>query len=118
MSIGKRIGTATAIAGTLDILAAIGLTLYYGKRTVTQMLTGVASGPFPNARDWGEAAAAAGLAVHFVLMAIMAAVFVFAADRIGARLVCDRAEHWRHPGSPQAERTTEPVLGRGHQRGP
>ena len=83
-SISKRIGVATALAGTLDILAAIGLTLYYGKRTVTQMLTGVASGPFPNASGWGDAAAAVGLAVHFVLMAIMAAVFVLAADRMPA----------------------------------
>ncbi len=83
-STGKRIGVATAVAGTLDILAAIGLTLYYGRRTVTQMLTGVASGPFPDAENWGDAAAAAGLAVHFVLIAIMAAVFVLPADRMPA----------------------------------
>lgn len=81
---GKRIAIATAIAGTLDILAAIGLTLFYAKRTVAQMLTGVASGPFPDAKDWGAAAPLAGLAVHFVLMAIMAAVYVLAADRLPA----------------------------------
>ena len=79
----RRILTATAIAGTLDILAAIGLTLYYG-RSIPKMLTGVASGPFPGAKNWGDAAAAAGLAVHFALMAIMAAVFVLAADRMPA----------------------------------
>lgn len=81
----RRIAVATAIAGTLDILAAIGLTLYYGKRTVVAMLRDtVASGPFPAAPNWGTAGAAAGLAVHFVLMAVMAAVFVLAADRIAA----------------------------------
>ena len=72
---------ATLVAGTLDILAAIGLTLYYGRRSVADMLRGVASGPFPAAADWGTTGAALGLAVHFTLMAIMVAVFVLAAAR-------------------------------------
>ena len=72
---------ATLVAGTLDILAAIGLTLFYGRRTVADMLRGVASGPFPAATDWGTNGAALGLAVHFTLMAIMVAVYVFAAAR-------------------------------------
>ncbi|MCW3845750.1 hypothetical protein OF829_00755 [Sphingomonas sp. LB-2] len=83
-STGRRIMVATAIAGTLDILFAICLTLYMGKRSVAAMLTGVASGPFPNAKDWGDAAAGAGLAVHFALMAIMATGFVLAANRMPA----------------------------------
>jgi hypothetical protein len=72
---------ATLVAGTLDILAAIGLTLFYARRTVADMLRGVASGPFPAATGWGDGGAALGLAVHFTLMAIMVAVYVFAAAR-------------------------------------
>jgi uncharacterized membrane protein (UPF0136 family) len=81
-SLVRPIVIATLIAGTLDILAAIGLTLYYGKRTVGEMLSGVASGPFPGAETWGTGGAIAGLAVHFTLMAIMVAVFVLAATRL------------------------------------
>ena len=83
-SIDKRIGVATLVAGTLDILAAMGLALFYGKQTVVQMLTGVASGPFRHAKDWGNAAAAAGLAVHFALMAVMATVFILASNQLPA----------------------------------
>lgn len=70
---------ATAIAGTLDIAAAIGLTLWYGRRPVADMLRYVASGPFPPATQWGAAGAALGLATHFALMAIMAAAYMLAA---------------------------------------
>ena len=72
---------ATLVAGTLDMLAAIGLTLFYARRTVADMLRGIASGPFPAATEWGTKGAALGLAVHFTLMAIMVAVYVFAAAR-------------------------------------
>ncbi|HEY0624052.1 hypothetical protein [Sphingomonas sp.] len=80
-STAKRIVAATLVAGTLDILAAIGMTLAYG-RPVDAMLRYVASGPFPGAKQWSAAGAALGLAVHFALMAIMAAIFVLAANRI------------------------------------
>jgi len=80
-STAKRIAVATLVAGTLDILAAIGMTLAFG-RPVDGMLRYVASGPFPDARQWGATGAALGLAVHFALMAIMAAVFVLAANRM------------------------------------
>lgn len=80
MTTGARILKATAIAGTLDILAAMGLRLWFG-RDIGGMLRYVASGPFPAATDWGAGGATLGLAVHFTLMAVMAAVFVFAADR-------------------------------------
>lgn len=83
-SIDKRIFTATAIAGTLDILAAICLTLYYGKRTVIEMLAGVGSGPFKPAATMGGAGAAIGLLVHYVLMAIMVTVFVLASNQLPA----------------------------------
>ncbi len=75
---------ATFVAGTLDILAATGLTLFYGRRTVAEMLRGVASGPFPGASQWGTSGAALGLAVHLALMAIMVAVYVAAAARLPA----------------------------------
>jgi hypothetical protein len=74
--------SATLVAGTLDILAAIGLTLFYGRRSVADMLRYVASGPFPGATEWGTAGAALGLLVHFVLMAAMVAVFFVAARRL------------------------------------
>ena len=76
-----RIVRATAIAGTLDILAAIGLTLWFGRRTVDQMLGYVASGPFPAAPASGPGAVVLGLAVHFTLMAIMATAYIVVADR-------------------------------------
>jgi len=80
-STAKRISAATLVAGTLDILAAIGMTLAFG-RPVDAMLRYVASGPFPDAKQWGASGAAIGLAVHFALMAIMATAFVLAANRL------------------------------------
>ena len=71
---------ATAVAGTLDILFAVILTLYFG-REPGNMLRYVASGPFPSAKEWGTPGAVLGLAVHFTLMAIMATAFVFVARR-------------------------------------
>jgi hypothetical protein len=79
MSISRPILVATALAGTLDILAAVILTLVYG-RPVDGMLRYVASGPFPPATQWGAGGAILGLAVHYVLMAIMAAVYVVTAN--------------------------------------
>ncbi|MET0307970.1 MAG: hypothetical protein ABW023_04620 [Sphingomonas sp.] len=78
-----RIGAATLIAGTLDILAAAGLALI-GGRMPDRMLRSVASGPFPEASHWGWSGALLGLAVHFAIMAVMATCFVLAADRIHA----------------------------------
>lgn len=75
----------TLVAGTLDILAAVLLTLYYGRDPAT-MLRYVASGPFPNAPDWEMAGAVLGLAVHFTLMAIMAAAYVAVAAKRPALL--------------------------------
>ena len=78
---GSTIAAATLLAGTLDILAAIGLTLFYAKRTVPDMLRSVASGPFLAAPGWGSAGALLGLAVHYALMAVMVVVFVWAVRR-------------------------------------
>ncbi len=84
MRLGRPILTATLVAGTLDIIAAIVMTLIYGRRGIDQMLGGVASGPFPGAPDSGAGAIALGLAVHFALMAIMAAIYVAAAAKLPA----------------------------------
>ncbi|MCX8474187.1 MAG: hypothetical protein MT490_00185 [Sphingomonas sp.] len=75
----RLIAAATLVAGTLDIASAIVTTLVRGK-SVMRMLQGVASGPFgewPLAAGW--LGAAVGLAVHFAIMAAMAAAFVIAA---------------------------------------
>jgi hypothetical protein len=76
----RSIALATAVAGTLDILFAVILTLFYG-RDPANMLRFVASGPFPPAKEWGTAGAVLGLIVHLTLMAIMATVFVLVARR-------------------------------------
>lgn len=76
----KPIALATLVAGTLDIVFAMILTLLFG-RAIDDMLRFVASGPFPSATEWETPGAVLGLAVHFALMAIMAAVYVVAARR-------------------------------------
>jgi len=77
-SIARPIIVATLVCGTLDIVWAMILTLWRG-RQIDAMLRFVASGPFPGATDMGAAGSLMGLAVHYALMAIMVAVFVFAA---------------------------------------
>jgi len=79
--LGWRILLATAIAGTLDMGMAMIETAHAGK-PIGGMLRGLASGPFPPAADWGRAGAVAGLGVHYAIMAVMAAVFLIARERI------------------------------------
>lgn len=79
----KPIAIATAVAGTLDILFAMILTVLFG-REIGSMLRYVGSGPFPAATEMGTSGAVLGLLVHFALMAIMAAVYGLAARRIPA----------------------------------
>ncbi len=76
----RPIAVATAVAGTLDILFAMILTLWFG-REIPGMLRYVASGPFPTATDMGAAGAFLGLAVHFGLIAVMAAAYMWFARR-------------------------------------
>ena len=80
----RPIALATAVSGALDILWAMILTMAIGKGDIPAMLRFVASGPFPQATEWGAAGAALGLVVHFSLMAIMAAAFVLAARQVPA----------------------------------
>lgn len=77
---GRTIALATLVAGTLDILFAIGLSVYFG-RDPMNMLRYIASGPFPPATGWAGPGSILGLAVHFTLMAIMAAGFVLIAQQ-------------------------------------
>ena len=79
----KPIAIATAISGTLDILFAMSLTVFFG-REIGNMLRYVASGPFPQATEMGTTGAILGLVVHFALMAAIAAVYVLAARRMPA----------------------------------
>jgi hypothetical protein len=79
-SIWKPTLIATLVCGILDAIYPTALTLLRG-RDPAAMWRGVASGPFPGASEWGSPGVAAGLAVHFTLMAIMVAVFMLAALR-------------------------------------
>ena len=81
----KTIAIATTVAGTLDILFAMILTVFFG-REIGNMLRYVGSGPFPQATEMGTNGAILGLLVHFALMASMAAVYVIAAQRMPALL--------------------------------
>lgn len=83
----KPIAIATSIAGTLDILAAIISTLIAGKAPI-HMLQSVASGPLGAVALTSPAYAAAGLLVHFAIMACMVTVYMVAARQ--SRLLLDR----------------------------
>jgi hypothetical protein len=74
----RAIGWATLVAGTLDILYAALLSSILG-RGPAAMLRFVASGPFPPATEMGMAGSILGLVTHFVLMFVMATVFMIAA---------------------------------------
>jgi hypothetical protein len=73
----------TLVAGTLDILFAVILSIVFG-RGPAGMLRYVASGPFPDATNWGAMGSALGLVVHFALMAIMVGAYVLLAARVPA----------------------------------
>jgi uncharacterized membrane protein YagU involved in acid resistance len=85
---GRTIALATLVAGTLDIVFAMILTLIFG-REIPDMLRRVASGPFPAATDMGISGAVLGLVVHFTLMAVMAAVYVLFASAPARRHLID-----------------------------
>jgi hypothetical protein len=75
---------ATLVAGTLDILSAF---VFAGMAGMSPqgVLTYVASGPFGDGvRGGGALWAAAGLAVHFAIMAGMAGAYFLAAPRFPA----------------------------------
>jgi hypothetical protein len=84
----KPVAIATLIAGTLDILSAFVFAGMSGMKPLG-VLRFVASGPFGSAPTATPGWAAVGLAVHFAIMACMAAAYILAASRIPALL--------RHP---------------------
>jgi hypothetical protein len=79
----RPIVIATLVAGTLDILSAF---VFAGMAGMTPMsvLQFVASGPFGDAPAETPGWAAAGLAVHYAIMACMAAAYMIAAARYPA----------------------------------
>lgn len=80
----RPIAVATLVAGTLDILSAFGFAGLSGA-SPKDVLVYVASGPFGDGvGNGGPIWAAAGLAVHFAIMALMAAAWFLAARRLPA----------------------------------
>ncbi len=79
----KPIAFGTAVAGTLDIVFAMILTIAFGNE-IGKMLRFVGSGPFPQAVDMGATGSLLGLLTHFALMAIMTVVYVLLARRTPA----------------------------------
>jgi hypothetical protein len=78
----KAIACATLLAGTLDILSAFVFSGLTGS-TPVDVLNSVAQGPFAQ-RFSGLTGAGVGLAVHFLLMTVMATVLVMAMARVPA----------------------------------
>ncbi|MEQ1688046.1 MAG: hypothetical protein ABL874_05690 [Sphingopyxis sp.] len=75
---------ATLLCGTLDIFYAIANTVRKGGSALG-VLHSVASGPFGNGmRDMGWTGGGLGLGVHFGIMAVMVATFLFAWRRMSA----------------------------------
>lgn len=80
----RQIAIATLVAGMLDILSAF---VFAGMAGASPggVLRYVASGPFGDSvRQGGDSWAAAGLAVHFAIMACMATAYFLIAPRIPA----------------------------------
>lgn len=77
----RPILVATLIAGTLDILSAFVFAGMSGLKPLG-VLRFVASGPFGAAPTPTAGWAAVGLAVHFAIMACMAAAYMLLASRI------------------------------------
>lgn len=76
----RNIVTATLVAGSLDLLAAIAITLFF-QRAIGDMLRYVASGPIPPTTGWGVGGAILGVVVHFAIMAIIVVIYDIAASR-------------------------------------
>ena len=79
----RTIAWATLVAGTLDILMAV-IDVSLSGGSVPGMFRSIASGPFGDGMRESSAGVPAGLVVHFAIMAVIAAVYVLAAQRIPA----------------------------------
>ena len=80
MSAG-RIAFAILVAGILDIASAFTFSAMLSGNTPSRVLAGIASGPFGADAAAAPWAPAAGLAIHFAIMAVMVAFFAFVASR-------------------------------------
>jgi len=87
----RPIAVATVVSGTLDIVFAMILTVFFG-REIGSMLRYVGSGLVPQATEMGTGGAILGLLVHFALMAIMATAYLLAARRM--RVLVERPIQW------------------------
>ena len=76
-----RIAFATLVAGVLDIGIAFFFAAYLGGSMPTRVLAGITSGPFGAEVVNAPWAPAAGLAIHFSIMAVMVTAFAFVASR-------------------------------------
>jgi uncharacterized membrane protein YagU involved in acid resistance len=82
MGTGRKIVMATLVAGTLDILSACVYALIAGRAPIN-MLKGLASAILgDDAVKGGIGVALVGLLLHFAIMAVMAAFFIVAANRM------------------------------------
>lgn len=79
----RKIALATLVAGMLDIISAFYFAGRAGK-SPADVLHFVASGPFGDHALHGTGWAIAGLAVHFAIMAVMAAAYVIFAPNFPA----------------------------------
>ena len=78
---GRKIALATLVAGTLDILSACIYTIIPGHSPI-EMLKILGSAVLgDHAMRGGAGAAITGLLLHFAIMAVMATVFILAAER-------------------------------------
>lgn len=82
MGTGRKIALATLVAGTLDILSACIYTIIPGHSPIAMLKILGSAVLGDSAMHGGAGAAIAGLALHFAIMAVMATVFVIAAERM------------------------------------
>lgn len=80
MALGRRIVIATIIAGALDIASAFVFAGMNGG-SPARVLAGIATGPFGPDVVQEPWAPAAGLAIHFTIMAAMVSVYALVAAR-------------------------------------
>ena len=79
----RTIAWATLVAGTLDLLMAV-IDVSLSGGSVPGMFRSIASGPFGDGMHESAVGAPLGLLIHFAIMAVIAAVYVLAAQRIPA----------------------------------
>ena len=82
MGTGRKIALATLVAGTLDIISACIYTILPGHSPIAMLKILGSAVLGDSAMHGGVGAAIVGLLLHFAIMAVMAAVFILAAQRV------------------------------------